>query len=39
VSSYEDFCKWLNNDYSITDVEYHPGMNPPFSPLDQPYPP
>ncbi len=39
VTSFEDYCKWLNNDYSITDVEYHPGINPPFSPLDQLYPP
>jgi uncharacterized protein YukE len=38
ASGIEDFCKWVQSDYTITDVEYHPGMNPPFSPLDQPYP-
>lgn len=38
ASGIEDFCKWIQGDYSITDVEYHPGINPPFNPLNQPYP-
>jgi uncharacterized protein YukE len=38
VSGIEDFCKWLQGDYSITDVTYHEGINPPYSPLNQPYP-
>jgi hypothetical protein len=37
-SGIEDFCRWLQSDYTIADVEYHPGMNPPYSPLNQPYP-
>jgi uncharacterized protein YukE len=39
ISSYEDFCKYIQNDYSIIDVEYHPGIDPPFNPLNQSYPP
>jgi hypothetical protein len=38
ASGVEDFCKWIQGDYTITDVEYYPGNNPPFNPLTQPYP-
>jgi len=38
ASGIEDFLKWVQGEYTITDVEYHPGVNPPFNPLNQPYP-
>jgi uncharacterized protein YukE len=37
-NTYGEFCNWLHTDFSITDVEYHEGINPPYSPINQPYP-